>query len=206
MTPAEQQLTDKYLQILEKTNQQLGLWSNPYGIAVGILTGLVALLAIFVAYALWRNSREQRELSRKFFKEQGELAKKFFDEQEKIIRERNVGMKKVQEGYEGLIKEYEKKLKGPVKADKKVRKAIDDLRREMTEVGARIGPANTFTDYTRGTRHFSDQDFGVVEPVLATCPKCKKLYSRGLTPYAPFDACPYCGYKHYEPPRYQSLS
>lgn len=62
--------TQTYIQILEKTNQQLSLWYNPYGLAVGILTALVALLAIIFAWVLWRQGKEYRDIFDKFLKDQ----------------------------------------------------------------------------------------------------------------------------------------
>lgn len=38
-----------YIEILEKTNSQLSVWTNPYGIMVGIVSALTAILAIGVA-------------------------------------------------------------------------------------------------------------------------------------------------------------
>lgn len=55
-------MVEKYSSILEKTNDQLSLWYNPYGISVGILTILIAVGAVVVSIILWRNSRDQRKL------------------------------------------------------------------------------------------------------------------------------------------------
>lgn len=64
--------TQEYITLLEKTNLQLSLWYNPYGIMVGILTLLVAVLAIYFAYILWRQGRDYRD---------------FLEEQKMFIRE-----------------------------------------------------------------------------------------------------------------------
>lgn len=64
--------TQDYVSVLEKTNQQLSLWYNPYGLMIGILTLLVALLAIYFAYILWRQSRDYKD---------------FLEEQKNFIRE-----------------------------------------------------------------------------------------------------------------------
>lgn len=53
--------TQNYIDLLEKTNQQLSLWYNPYALMVGILTLLVALLAMYFAYILWRQSRDYKD-------------------------------------------------------------------------------------------------------------------------------------------------
>ena len=58
LDPVQQQ----YLDILEKTNQQLSLWWNPYGVMIGALGVLFAVLAIVAAVLLFRQSREFRVL------------------------------------------------------------------------------------------------------------------------------------------------
>ena len=49
-----------YVAILEKTNQQLSLWWNPYGIFVGALGALFTAGAVVAAYLIFRQSREYR--------------------------------------------------------------------------------------------------------------------------------------------------
>ena len=128
--PPETQVLNNYISILEKTNQQLNLWSNPYGLMVGILTLLVALIAIGVAYALWRHSKEQRDRTNQFF-----------TEQEKIINEINKQVQKAKEGYNDLIKEQEGQLKSSTKKGKKeIQKAIEELKKEKARINAYMGP------------------------------------------------------------------
>ncbi len=49
-----------YVSILEKTNQQLGLWTNPYSVIVATLGVLFAIAAIIVALLLFRQTHEYR--------------------------------------------------------------------------------------------------------------------------------------------------
>lgn len=123
-TPDQYQLMmDNYASILEKTNNQLGLWNNLSSISVTILSVLIAIIAIFVAFALWKNSKDQKN-----------KAEKFFSEQRKIIRENNKKFKLIESKSDKLINEYKKKLESIDKKDKKsraeIQKTIDDLRRE----------------------------------------------------------------------------
>ena len=46
-----------YINILEKTNQQLNLWYNPYGIAIAILAIFFAILALAAAFIIYRQGR-----------------------------------------------------------------------------------------------------------------------------------------------------
>lgn len=60
---ATQILTDKnYVEILEKTNQQMSLWWNPYGIMVATLGALFAVLAVIAAVILWRQGSDYRKM------------------------------------------------------------------------------------------------------------------------------------------------
>ena len=48
----------QYVEILEKTNQQLSIWGNPYGVMVAVLGVLFAIGAIVAAILLWRQSAD----------------------------------------------------------------------------------------------------------------------------------------------------
>ncbi|MHB1864297.1 MAG: hypothetical protein ACYCVL_15190 [Gemmatimonadaceae bacterium] len=50
-----------YVALLEKTNQQLGLWSNPYAVMVATLAVLVAVLAIAAVALVYGQSSEFRK-------------------------------------------------------------------------------------------------------------------------------------------------
>jgi len=109
--------TQDYVEILEKTNQQLSLWYNPYGLMVGILTALVALLAILFAFILWRQGKDYKD-----------AFQAFLDEQKKIADgEISKAISKAQEVLEDASKKLEeiKDLKG---------QAREDLKKEIAEI------------------------------------------------------------------------
>ncbi len=54
-------MEEQYIQILEKTNQQLGLWTNPYGIMIGVLAILFTILTIVAAVIIYRQSKDYQE-------------------------------------------------------------------------------------------------------------------------------------------------
>jgi hypothetical protein len=56
------QIDSAYIAILEKTNQQLSPWWNPYGVMVAALGVLFASGAIVAGFLLFRQSREYREM------------------------------------------------------------------------------------------------------------------------------------------------
>jgi len=59
-----------YIAMLEKTNQQLSLWYNPYAVMIGVLAVLFTVLTIVAAFALWRQSKDYRDQIDGFIAEQ----------------------------------------------------------------------------------------------------------------------------------------
>lgn len=121
--------TQLYITLLEKTNQQLSLWSNPYGVLVAVLSFLVAFLAIVAAFILYRQSREYREIYQKALKEYE------FTLQENL---KNTGIDaetKIQLFIDTKTKEFDA-LSGDSK--KQAKKIIDDLKKEKDSISSRI--------------------------------------------------------------------
>lgn len=95
--------TAQYVELLEKTNAQLSLWTNPYGVMVGILTLLVALLAIGSAYIILRQSSDYKQSFNK-------AVEGFLSEERKILRTK----------YDEAIEEEKKKIVSASKEEKKL--------------------------------------------------------------------------------------
>lgn len=111
----------QYLEILEKTNQQLGLWTNPYGVMVAVLSAMFAVLAIAVAYALWQNSREQKE-----------IIKQQVEENEKRINKMH---EKAAENFEKLIEDKKNQLREATDIEKeKIKNEIENLEIERAKL------------------------------------------------------------------------
>lgn len=68
-----QDLINHYTNILEKTNEQLGLWSNPSVLAVSFLGVLFTAMAIVAAIIIFRQQSEQKRTIKNM--------KKFFDDE-----------------------------------------------------------------------------------------------------------------------------
>jgi len=168
MSP-ETQVLNNYISILEKTNQQLSLWSNPYGLMIGILTLLIAVIAIAVSYALWRYSKEQRD-----------RINQFFIEQEKVIKEKNENVQKVEGKLNDLIKEYEKRLVSTKKNKKETQKIIDELKKEKAKVGAYMGPVTgaygTISTISRPLKALTFSSYLDTEKSMI-CTQCGKNFS-----------------------------
>jgi len=61
-TAAQHALDSVYMRLLERTNAQLSLWWSPYGVMVGALGALFAVLAIVATIVIFRQSSEYRAL------------------------------------------------------------------------------------------------------------------------------------------------
>lgn len=184
-----------YASIVEKTNNQLGLGINLATLAVAILSVLVALTAIFVAIALWKNSKEQKDMMNQFFSEQG-----------KIIKEKNGNIDKIEKKFDNLIGEYENKLVDVGTANqeskKQIQEAINELKKEKASASAYLVQPSSLQ---------YPMPFATDHPTLLcsqksmNCFKCGKLFkyrneysglallSGGKTVH-----CPYCGASNIE--------
>lgn len=121
--------TRLYISLLEKTNEQLNLLSNPYGFLVSVLSFLVGFLAIAVAIILYRQSREYRQSYKKALKDY-EIAL-----QENLKKIGLDAESKIQVLIDAKTKEVEN-LTGDTK--KEAKKIIDDLKKEKEVIGSRI--------------------------------------------------------------------
>lgn len=167
--PDQYQITlEKYSSILEKTNQQLGLWYNPYGIAIGILAVLVAIIAIGVGYALWRNSKDQKD-----------LFAQWLSEQEKIAKQNREDAK---EAFSSLIEEQTQKLSSAVGDQKQIiEKEIDKLKKERAYISVSNSTSSTLSG---------------LSATGPTGPGYTGYYSRIVTPWDTKELiCTHCGKK-----------
>lgn len=130
-------MLDNYASILEKTNNQLGLWLSLSNLAVGILSVIIAIVAILVGYALWKNSNEQKKQFKEFLETQEKISKENITRLEESLKKvREESEKKL----EILINEQQKKLSSATVENKKeIQKAIDDLKKEKATVGISLG-------------------------------------------------------------------
>jgi len=128
-----QRIIDNYVSILEKTNNQLNVWTNPYGIMIGFLTLLVAVGAIIVAILLWKNSNDQKDRVNEFFKEQEKIIKERNERADKLAEARR---KEAENKFDKLIAEQQKKLESATNKNKKeIEKAISELKKDKASIG-----------------------------------------------------------------------
>lgn len=179
MTPEYRQMVENYISILEKTNQQLGVWSNPYGIAIGILSLFIAIIAIGVAIVLWKHSKEQKD-----------RFEQFLNNQEKVIRSNvklhNEKVRQTELKLGKLITGYKKQLESATKDNKKeIERAIDDLEKEKAGLGTYISPGISLGTVSGPALSNVGTTQGIPLPMntgSAICTNCGKrfLYSKNI--------------------------
>jgi len=107
-------LNEHYKSILEKTNNQLSLWTNPYGIMVGalaILFTIMAIVATIILYIQNRGFQYEIEKIRKEFRFQIDtIIKNYKDELNKFNEEKEGLMKEKNSALDDLIAKYSESL------------------------------------------------------------------------------------------------
>jgi hypothetical protein len=192
-------MLNNYASIVEKTNNQLGFWTNLSSLAVAILSVIIAVIAIAVAFAIWKNSKEQKD-----------KMIQFFSEQEKIIKEKNTNIEKIESKFDKLISEYENKLKDigteNKESKKQVQQVIDELKKEKISASAYLMPASGL----QCTPLFNSDpgivsSFGLFGQKSMSCFKCGKSFkyhnnqSRIIMEIGGnIVYCPYCGASNIE--------
>lgn len=138
-------MEQQYIQILEKTNQQLSLWTNPYGIMIGVLAIFFTILTIVAAVILYRQSKDYKD---KLEADRNLYAKNindFLESQKLIIEKRGEQASKVEEDINKLLKEYEKKLKASSQNQKvEIEKVIEDLKEQKLSLSSTIGAITVY--------------------------------------------------------------
>lgn len=134
-------MEQQYIQILEKTNQQLSLWTNPYGLMIGALAVLFTVLAIVAAFIIYRQSKDYKDKIQADRKQYADSINDFLLSQKAIIDEREKQAKQVEGKINKLLDGYEKQLKKSTASQKaEIEKAIKNLKEEKLSLGNTIGP------------------------------------------------------------------
>jgi hypothetical protein len=121
-----------YQEILEKTNSQLSLWWNPYGVLIAFLGVLFTALTIIAAIVIYRQSREHKELIKEsIIKHENVLGK--------MITERNQQLKIIESNLDNTINEYREKLKSATEENKQeIKKLIQTLEAQKESIDSQI--------------------------------------------------------------------
>jgi rubrerythrin len=188
-TPEQyQMMLANYSSIVAKTNGELGFWLSLGNWLTTILGIIVAVIAIVAAYAIWKNSYEQKKRFKEFLDSQETASKKSLEEFETLSKR---GREEAETKLETLIKEQQAHLKSATADNKEeIRRAINDLKKEKATIGAYVPMSGNFSG---GVGYASTVGVGVVGGVAGSkqyrCPAC------GYT--SPFYSkfCPMCGHQ-----------
>jgi hypothetical protein len=105
LTQRETRAESLYISMLEKTNNQLSLWWNPYGVMVAALGALFAIMAIVAAVLLWRQSREHRELVKAMVEQSQALVAAYLEEKNEQLEALRSRLEKQAATYKGAMEE-----------------------------------------------------------------------------------------------------
>lgn len=142
-------MQEKYINILEKTNQQLSLFWNPYNTILTILTVLFAIFTIIFGAILYFQGKDYKQKIDEFFKEQREYAKKLMDKYK-------IDLETKYNKYNEKILELEEKRKALPKEQKQkieeIEKSIEELKTKKELFKSQIDfippPAPTDFDFS----------------------------------------------------------
>jgi len=128
----DEKTVKSYQDILEKTNSQLSLWWNPYGVLIGLLGVLFTVLTIIAAVIIYRQSREHKELIK-------ESITKHETVLGQMITERNQQLKNIETNLNNTINEYKEKLKTATEENKKeINELIQTLETQKESIDTQI--------------------------------------------------------------------
>lgn len=137
----EDNITKNYEQILEKTNNQLSLWWNPYGILISVLGILFTFLTIISAVIIYRQSKEHKELIK-------ESIIKYEKILNQLIEEKNKQLKEIDSNLENLITDQKEKLKTADEENKKaINEVISKLQIQKESIDTKITPIYVIPEY-----------------------------------------------------------
>ena len=197
-------MLNNYATIVEKTNQQLGLWSNPYGLMVGLLTVIIALVAIVVSFLLWKNSDEQKKRAKEFFDRQEKDLQERAEIYDKMIKERGEKAKNYEASLGNLIQEYKNKLTSVDKENKeeieRLEKTIDDLNKSKASLGSYAIPEvvieNLASIYSFGNSIHTMACYGCGKKFQykdkTNLSTLSNIFGNGKKVY-----CPHCGHENF---------
>ena len=123
------------MEILEKTNNQLSVWNNPYGISVGILSALLAVLAIGVAFVLYKQSADHKHQTKEEETQRKKSFEIFLYSSASSLKAINLHIEESKADYDKLIAEQKNKLDNADSKDiEEIRKQLDELKKEKAKV------------------------------------------------------------------------
>jgi hypothetical protein len=189
---------ERYFEIVQRTNDQLSLWWNPYGVMISTLGVLFAVLAIIATFIVFRQSANYRSILNESLQSYQNIINKFLEDKKIEIAEK--------------VKELEEKLTTADKKSKKdIQETLDGLKRQREYIDTQVaftptpiaGSFGTFTGIPTGYAGYAGYaGYGssAYGDKQVNCPHCGTIFksTRPLSPLAKrlnvpwFDQCPNC--------------
>jgi len=174
-------IVKQYSEILEKTNNQLSLWANPYGIFFAGISILFTLLAVFATYIHFKQTKEYKDQVNAEILGLRALVENFILQKEKAIKTLVDNSLQTHRDEIGKITadspDY-KKLEGKIKELESTKKDVDfTLKSQRTaRIARRKGQMSGFATRVGYT---------------IKCPSCFKDFT--AMSLLPSPVCPHCG-------------
>lgn len=180
-------LQSRYIEILEKTNSQVSLWGNPYGLFIAFLGILFTIAAVFAGFYLYAQTKEFKERVQSAIDSGTAAINKVVEEKSQIILDSD---KIIEEQKQMLTEAGEKeriKIKELIKdSQEKKSKAQTELSATTSAVIRNLLASNSNSVWSGG----------IASVVNHGCSKCNTKFDKTIvynssTPSYEFQ-CPNC--------------
>ncbi len=178
-------LSSQYINILEKTNQQLGLWSNPYGVSIMILSVWITIIAIVVAYLIYKQGADYKNKLESDRKESNKKIAELYEQQTEILNKQKLAIEK-----QTAILEENQKIKQGLDAE--IEKQLQDYKEQLKSAGD-----TEKSKIEKSIKELSKEKFklhsnAVIEPFQINDSPMSKLNNFGIA--SNFHSCSKCNY------------
>lgn len=186
-----------YTDILEKTNSQLSLWTNPYGIFFAGIAILFTLLAAFATYIHFKQTKDYKDQVNSEIISLRALVENFILQKEKALKtlvDNSLQSHKEEIGQITKDSPDYKKLEEKIKELESTKKDVDSkLSNGIAARATKRKKRRMFAgiDFGVGRSSGSGGGFAARVGYTFTCSKCSKPF--GAMSLIPFPICPYCG-------------
>ncbi len=131
-------ISNQYAVVLEKTNNQLSMWANPYGVMVATLSALFSFLAIGVAFVLFKQSSDHKKQVKEEQSERDKQFQSFLSSSSQAIEsmnQKNIADSKAE--YDKLITEKLENLTN-AKPDEtvEIKKQLEELKKDRAKIAS----------------------------------------------------------------------
>lgn len=159
-----------YQSILEKTNSQLSLWGNPYGLMVGALGVLFTCLTILFAFILYRQSSDYKKIINQSITNYQAILEKLIKETQDQTK---LYLESSDERFTEKINEYKKDLENATLDQKAIiEEKVKQLEIQKNNISEKINRITVRPDIT----YFNSFNNPLFKNSIHKCSKCSREY------------------------------